>query len=375
MIHLFERYPILVDRLPRLTLGNFPTPVEKLSGLCRRLGRDNLYIKRDDLSGRTYGGNKVRKLEFLLAEARKYGAVRVITSGGAGSNHALATAHYAKQMGLPTVLMLFRQPNSHTVRENLLMNLHNGAELFHHDSYQEHLQALAEAVQEYRAADRKEPYVIPLGGSSPLGAVGYVNAGLELADQVAAGEIPLPSRIFIALGTMGTTAGLLLGLKAAGIRVSLHAVRVVPDYVADRDKCTRLFCQVNMLLRELDPSFPVCSIEPGELVIHDEYFGEKYGLFTPEAVVAAKLLRESDGIILDGTYTGKACAAFLAGVGSSGEDTALFWNTKNSRPFPASVFASDYRLLPAPCHSYFTEPVQPLDKEPISLSQPFFIDK
>jgi 1-aminocyclopropane-1-carboxylate deaminase/D-cysteine desulfhydrase-like pyridoxal-dependent ACC family enzyme len=361
MIPLFERYPHLAEKLSRLSFGEFPTLVEKLSGLCSRLNRDNLYIKRDDLSSRTYGGNKVRKLEFLLADAQKRGATRIITSGGAGSNHALATALYAKLAGLKAVLMLYQQPNSHAVRDNLLTDLYSKADLFHHETFQEHLLAFKEAVKRYEIFDGKVPYIIPLGGSSPIGAIGYVNAGFELAEQIAAGELPLPSRIYLALGTMGTTAGLLLGLKAAGIDVHLHAVRVVPTYVADMDKCHILFRQTNELLRELDPSFPLCTIEPDDITIYHEYFGEKYGMFTPEAMAAMTILRESDGVALDGTYTGKACAAFIADARSVGDRPMLFWHTKNSRPFPPGALKAAYRLLPTSFHYYFTEPVQPLD--------------
>ena len=364
MISLFKRYPLLTFRLPRIAFGKFPTPVERLSGLCRRLGRDNLYIKRDDLSSLTYGGNKVRKLEFLLADVLKRGAERVITSGGAGSNHALATALYGKQVGLKALLLLYNQPNAQSIRDNLLMNLYNGAEIIHHDTYQEHLQALEETVRRYEGADGKAPSIIPLGGSSPIGTIGYVNAGFELAEQIDTGILPLPSRIYLALGTMGTTAGLLLGLKAAGIRTHVHAVRVVPDYVADMDKCRILFRQTNELLQKLDTSFPLYTIEPEDLTIYHEYFGEKYGLYTEEAMAAASLLRESDGISLDGTYTGKACAAFIANARSGSDEPILFWNTKNSLPFPPEPLAADYRLLPVSFHHYFTEPVQPLDKEP-----------
>ena len=362
MIPLFERYPAIALRIPRLSFGEFPTPVERLPGLSRRVDRDDLYIKRDDLSSRVYGGNKVRKLEFLLADALKQGALAVITSGGAGSNHALATAIYGKKAGLKTVLMLFRQPNSHSVRHNLLMNLARGAELIHHDTYQEHTQAFEATVCRYESADGKTPYVIPLGGSSPMGAIGYVNAGLELAAQIAAGDIPPPSRIYLALGTMGTAMGLLLGLKAAGVKTNLQAVRAVPTYVAGIEKCHLLFNQTNELLREMDPSFPSCTLEPEDLTIRQEYFGEKYGLFTTEAVAAATLLKESDGIILDGTYTGKAGAAFLADVRSNSDGPVLFWNTKNSRPLPPEALAADYRLLPVSLHCYFNEPAQPLDK-------------
>jgi 1-aminocyclopropane-1-carboxylate deaminase/D-cysteine desulfhydrase-like pyridoxal-dependent ACC family enzyme len=364
MIPLFEQYPTLAEKIPRLSFGEFPTPVERLSGVSRHLKRDdNLYIKRDDLSSRAYGGNKVRKLEFLLADALKHGAVRVITSGGAGSNHAVATAVYARNAGIKAVLMLFRQPNSHSVRHNLLMNLASGAELIHHDTYEEHTQALAEMIRMYESVDGRAPYVIPLGGSSPVGAIGYVNAGLELAAQIAAGELPLPSRIYLALGTMGTAMGLLLGLKAAGIKTHLQAVRAVPTYVSGIDKCHLLFNQTNELLHEMDTSFPSCTLTPEDLTIRQEFFGEKYGMFTPEAAAAATLLRESDRIILDGTYTGKACAAFLADLRNGGDEPVLFWNTKNSRPLPPEALMADYRLLPAPLHCYFEEPVQALDKE------------
>jgi 1-aminocyclopropane-1-carboxylate deaminase/D-cysteine desulfhydrase-like pyridoxal-dependent ACC family enzyme len=362
MIPLFERYPAIAEKIPRISLGEFPTPVETLSGLSRQLKRDSLYIKRDDLTSRAYGGNKVRKLEFLLADARKQGAVRVITSGGAGSNHAVATAVYAEKAGLKAVLMLFRQPNSYSVRHNLLMNLASGAELIHHDSYQEHVHAFEETIRRYEAADGRTPYVIPLGGSSPVGAIGFVNAGLELAAQIAAGELPTPSRIYLALGTMGTAMGLLLGLKAGGVKTHLHAVRVVATYVAGIDKCRLLFNQTNELLCKMDRSFPAFALKPEELTIREEFFGGKYGMFTPEAVAAARLLKESDGIILDGTYTGKACAAFLADLRGRGEPV-LFWSTKSSRPLPPEAMAADYRLLPASLHCYFEEPVQVLDDE------------
>ncbi|MGO9136980.1 MAG: 1-aminocyclopropane-1-carboxylate deaminase/D-cysteine desulfhydrase [Syntrophales bacterium] len=363
MIPLFERYPTLAEKIPRLSFGEFPTPVERLSGISRLLDKDNLYIKRDDLSSRAYGGNKVRKLEFLLGDARKQGAVRVITSGGAGSNHAVATGIYARKAGIKAVLMLFRQPNSHSVRHNLLVNLANGAELIHHDTYEEHTQALEETIRRYGVVDGRSPYVVPMGGSSPVGAIGYVNAGLELAAQIAAGDLPRPSRIYLALGTMGTAMGLLLGLKAAGVKTHLQSVRAVPTYVASIGKCRLLFNQTNEILREMDPSFPSCTLTPEDITMREEFFGKKYGLFTPEAVAAATLLRESDGIILDGTYTGKACAAFLADICNDGEEPLLFWNTKNSLPLPPKALAADYRLLPAPLHCYFEEPVQALDKE------------
>jgi len=161
---------------------------------------------------------------------------------------------------------------------------------------------------------------------------------------------------------MGTAMGLLLGLKAGGVKTNLQAVRAVPTYVAGMDKCHLLFNQTNELLCEMDPSFPLCTLQPEDLTIRQEYFGEKYGLFTLEAVAAAILLKESDGIVLDGTYTGKAVAAFLADARTNMEGPVLFWNTKNSRPLPPEAMEVDYHLLPASLHCYFNEPVQPFDK-------------
>jgi D-cysteine desulfhydrase len=129
MIPLFKQYPLLREKLPYVSLGEFPTPVQKLDRIGRDLGMSRLYIKRDDLSGRIYGGNKVRKLEFLLGNTLKANAKEVMTFGGAGSNHALATAIYARQIGLKGISMLMPQPNAHCVRRNLLIGYHCGAEL------------------------------------------------------------------------------------------------------------------------------------------------------------------------------------------------------------------------------------------------------
>ena len=130
---LFARYPGMYGVLPHVSLGTLPTPVERLQTLEQVLGVSDtrLYVKRDDLSGRPYGGNKVRKLEFLLARAAQQGYKEVLTFGGAGSNHALATGLYARQMGLQSISMLIPQPNAQGVRTNLLMSLHAGIELHH----------------------------------------------------------------------------------------------------------------------------------------------------------------------------------------------------------------------------------------------------
>jgi D-cysteine desulfhydrase len=351
MIELFATWPALSRRLPHSVLAEIPTPVQRLAHLGAQIGMPALYVKRDDLSARTYGGNKVRKLEFLLGRAMACGAERVQTVGAAGSNHALATAIYARQLGLASTLLLYHQPNARYVARNLLMGRRHGARL--------------ELAGSDRAAARQRPrgvYNIPMGGSSTLGTIGFVNAGLELAAQVRRGELPEPARVYVALGTMGTAVGLLLGLRAAGLRSILVAVRVVPPHVASPQKFARLHRNTGRLLRRLEPSFPPAPLEGIEF--RDEFFGDQYARFTAEGMRAVALAREHEGLTLEGTYTGKAFAALLDDARRSPEQRAgptLFWNTVSSAAFPADLMQDDYRSLPPALHRYFEEPVQPLD--------------
>ena len=357
MIPLFTRYPDVQNGLPYRALGTFPTPCMRLSGLEKELQREGLFIKRDDMSGQLYGGNKVRKLEFLLGKALTSGASRIITSGAAGSNHALATALYAQHLGLKSVLMLFSQPASSMVCKNLLADFYADAEMHYDTTYESHLRSLKAMLRHYEKHDGRAPYVIPAGGSSVEGTVGYVNAAFELADQIAAGDLPLPSRIVVATGTMGTAAGLLLGLKAAQVSSKLTAVRVVPSFVASVDALLSLSNDVNRLLHDADRRFPIINLRETDLDFEHSCFGTGYGEVSPQANYSVDLLLKTDGVELDGVYTGKACAAFLARAKDNSEKGSclLFWNTKNSRPLPDTALNADYHRLPSGFHSYFTD--------------------
>ncbi|CAN5207123.1 pyridoxal-phosphate dependent enzyme [soil metagenome] len=351
MIALFESYPLLAERLPHVSLGNFPTPVQKLDRLSATIGASVLYAKRDDLSAVPYGGNKVRKLEFLLGRALQRGAEHVLTVGAAGSNHALATAVYARKTGLRTTALLYHQPNTRLVSRNLLYGHRCGA----------HIEMAADD-RAAAATRRRGLYRIPMGGSSILGTIGFVSAGLELASQVRRAEIPPPRRIYVALGTMGTAAGLLLGLRAAKLDATVVAVRVVPSRIANPRAFACLYRNTGRLLRRLDDSFPDCPLAGIEF--RDELFGEGYASFTPEGMRAVAMAREHAGLSLEGTYTGKAFAALLADMHEPAvrDQPILFWNTYNSHPFPADLNEQDYRELPTGLHRYFEEPTQPLDE-------------
>ncbi len=355
---IFQAFPDLADSAGHTLLATLPTPLDVHRGSDLGLSVKRLMIKRDDQSGRAYGGNKVRKLEFLLGEALRVGAHGVVTFGVAGSNHALATSVYARACGLESHSMLTRQSNAAYVRRNLLAGLHAGAHL-HPCSGEE--QAVEEANALIgRARERGQTLVtIPGGGSSPLGCLGFVNAGLELAEQLQRQSLPAPDLIYLALGTVGTAAGLLLGIRLAGLSSRVVAVRVVRSDIASPERFRRLAGATGQLLDS-----PVSV--GGELPeIRHEFLGPGYARFTREGVAAMETARRSLRMKLEGTYTGKAFAALLQDCrnGRLSGANVLFWNTYNSRPVPEGALARDYRELPEAFHYYFEQPLQPLDPE------------
>ena len=372
MIPLFEQYPLLREKLAYVPLGEFPTPVQKLEQLGAELGISQLYVKRDDLSGRLYGGNKPRKLEFTLGDALRSKAKEVITFGGAGSNHALATAIYARQVGLKSISMLIPQPNARYVRHNLLMSHHCGAELHLCGTGLESVRnmplvypATIYQLLRHRVKKGRLPYFIPPGGSSPLGATGFVNAALELRGQIASGQMPEPEYIYVACGSMGTAAGLTLGLKVAKLRGRVVSVAVASEKVTNTRAMIELINRTNSLLCSLDASFPRFELSATDVDITHDHAGQRYALFTDEGMEAVSLMREREGIKLDGTYTGKALAALKHDAKNGGlrGKAVLFWNTLNSRDFSDDISGLDYHDVPRPFHRYFEEEVQPLDRD------------
>jgi 1-aminocyclopropane-1-carboxylate deaminase/D-cysteine desulfhydrase-like pyridoxal-dependent ACC family enzyme len=372
VIPLFEEYPLLREKLAYVSLGELPTPVQKLERLGAELGISKLYIKRDDLSGKVYGGNKPRKLEFILGNALRSGAREVIALGGAGANHALATAIYAQKVGLKSISMLMPQPNARYVGRNLLMSYHCGAELHLCGAELESarnspLVYLATVYQLLRCRLKSGcfPQIIPPGGSSPTGTTGFVNAALELRKQITNGEMPEPEYIYVACGTMGTAAGLILGLKAAKLDSRVVPVRVTSEKFVNAGGMINLIDKTSSLLHSLDASFPRFEFSAADIEIRHDYFGKRYALFTKEGMEAVSLMRESEGIKLDGTYTGKTLAAIIddAKSGSLQGKTILFWNTLNSRDFSDEISSIDYHSLPRGFHRYFETEVQPLDRD------------
>ena len=310
--------------LDRVRLGSGPTPVRALPGLA---GAAAVWVKEDGHYG-PYGGNKARKLEWLLADARRRGRSTIITGGATGTNHGLATALYARDLGMRTVLVLVPQPGSEHVRAQLERMRTAGAEI-HFAGGPLRAFALAATLIARRAdSPRRLPYLILPGGSVPRGCVGYVEAGFELARQVASGEIPEPSTIVVALGSGGTAAGLLLGIRAAGLRSRLVCPVVNDITPVSARSVARLARRTRRLLVRHRAELPEFEISAADLEAPKDWIGGGYGHATAAAAHATEAFA-AEGVVLDPVYTAKAGAALLElnGRGALGDGPVLFWNT------------------------------------------------
>jgi len=333
----------ILNGFPRAALADLPTSVTGLPDIGRSVGHERLFMKRDDLSGPAYGGNKIRKLEFLLGEALAEGRKSVITYGAAGSNHALATSICCRQLGLHSISVLAPQEPSDHVRRNILMGRAAGVELHLCADYSEFPDVTEEASARCAERDGIAPYIIPAGGTNSVGALGFVRAAQELAEQLQ------PDVIYIPMGTGGTYAGLLTGFLLTECKLRIEAVRVVER--AFRNE-THIKTLCDELCRKLGIEQRVA--EDG-IVIRDEFFGEGYGLPTPEGRAAVELFKTLENIYLENTYTGKTAAALLHDLRAGALDgqTVLYWNTLNSRDFSAEIAAVDFHSLPPAFHPYF----------------------
>ncbi len=350
---LFDKFPQLEKKVPWMPIGSLPTPVQELSELEISLGHQSLWIKRDDASGDLYGGNKVRKLEFILGDVQEKKKKWILTFGGLGTNHGLATTIYGQKLGLKTVLALIDQPVTTDVRKKLLLFNHYGAKI----SYAKN-KAGAVIKGLWHLVTKRGVYFLGPGGSTELGNLGFVNAALELSKQIKDGTLPQPKRIYVALGSMGTFSGLYLGLKLAGLDTELVGVRVTDLSMTDEVKTAKMINQTSKFLTSLSEEVPRISAKPEELIVRHEYSGPSYGSVTEKALEGLSILQESEGITLETTYTGKAFACMVDDVksGMTEGEPILFWNTYNSIDLsPISNNLSDFTVLPKSFHKFFSD--------------------
>ncbi len=357
---LLDLYPRLRD-LPRVDLASLPTPVDRAEALAEAAGAGGLWVKRDDLSAERYGGNKVRKLEFLLGHALATGATDVITFGAAGSNHALATAIHGASLGLRVHSMLIPQHDAPYVGRNLRASIAAGADLHFFADAEEGLRGAARLRSRLRAETGHEPLIVPFGGTTPASTAGFVNAAFELAAQVEGGELPEPDVLYVTLGSMGTAAGLALGLRAAGLRTRVAAVQVIVDAEDDADRLLALIGETQAALHAAAPEFPVHDWSPADIEVVAGFVGTGYAAPTPEGSEAIEVALASAGLRLDGTYTGKTLAALLdrGRAGALAGRNVVFWNTYNSRDLTLLVESGDPALLPDGLRSYVHDGAAP----------------
>jgi D-cysteine desulfhydrase len=352
---LERAFPALAGRLPLAPCTTLPTAVHRLEALGRARGTARLWVKRDDRSGALYGGNKPRKLELILGDARRRGARTLLTFGAIGTHHGLATAILARTAGMRTVLVLLPQPLTPAVRRNLLLLHAYGAEL-HLAPSVPRVAATAAGLLAAGIAGGDRPRVVATGGSSVLGTLGFVGAGLELAEQVRAGELPAPDTIVVPLGSGGTAAGLAVGLRLGGLRSRVLAVLVTDVLAPSARRLQRLAGGALAVLRRLDATVPAVTLTGADLLIETGFVGRGYGAVSAEAEAARRLMAETEGIALETTYTAKALAALLAAAAAPPyrEQTLLFWNTYSSvDPAAALDRLPEPRELPAAFHRFF----------------------
>jgi D-cysteine desulfhydrase len=324
----FERFPGLTKTLARVPLIERPSPVTEARELGESLGLSRLYIKRDDLASSTYAGSKLRKLELLLGHARAMGYTHLVTGGSVGSHHALATAIHGSAQGFSVELLLMPEPPGEEVARVLQASAHFAASV----EYVPSARALSEQWQRALARHPGSTYSVPLGGTSPLGNLGYVEAALELERQVDEGRLPEPARIYVPLGTMGCAVGLLLGLRLTRLTSRLVAVRASNPSTSTLAKFRALYEATARGLRALDGRVPALALDESAFTIDGGHLGRGYALETREGKTAQRLARERAGLTLERTYTAKALAALIADAPKLGGQSVLFWNTHAGDP-------------------------------------------
>lgn len=298
---------MLLGRQPRVRLATLPTPLQEAPRLRAALGGDavcpRIFIKRDDLTGLAFGGNKVRKLEYLLADALAQGATTVITAGAVQSNHARMTAAAARLVGLRPVLVLDTKVDEPPAQGNLLLDRLLGAEVRFVPDGTDMDRAIAAVGDELRDAGER-PYLVTIGGSNAIGALGYVAFSLELQSQCVDADIA-PTRLYYANGSRGTQAGLVLGAKAFSASWTAQGVAVSSGDAEKRVKAALIANEAAELI--------ACGarVTDDDLLNDDGFIGAGYGALTAECREAISLLATTEAIFLDPVYSGKAMAGMI----------------------------------------------------------------
>jgi len=317
---------------PRLHFAHLPTPVEALPRLSALLEGPNLLVKRDDQTGLAFGGNKTRKLEYLLAEAQEESAKTLISAGAVQSNHCRQTAAAASRFGFDCILVLFGDPPDPPDGNHLLHFL-LGAEVIY--TTREQMETTLSVTFREAADHGRQPYLIPYGGSNPTGAMGYVQAMLELAEQDVH-----PDWIVFPSSSGGTQAGMLVGARLSGFNGKILGISVDEPEAVLTTHVAELATQTAAHMGK-DWTFSARDVQ-----VNDEYTGDGYAIMGDPEIEAIQLFAEYEALLLDPVYTGRAAAGLIDLIRQDffkKDETVLFWHTGGG---PA-LFASQYqaRLL------------------------------
>nr|MBV6631069.1 pyridoxal-phosphate dependent enzyme [Oceanococcus sp. HetDA_MAG_MS8] len=320
---IYQRLPGIEAVLPSLGLAQLPTPVQNWE-----VDGQALLIKRDDLSNPLYGGNKVRKLDLILAAAQARGTRRIVTFGGLGTHHGLATALFCAKMGLDCEVLLFDQPITPAVQEGLRLLAGSGATLRHTGSVARTL-ATFYLHPRYRVPGVERLFA---GGSNHLGVLAFVNAALELQDQIAAGDCPRPAAVYCPVGSQSTFAGLCLGMALTENPIPVVGVRVAdaklgPFAACDESTVTALMRRTLRWLKGQGVNWPAGL---PQLVMEHQWIGGGYGHPTEAAQQASAAFAQAGAPELDPTYTAKTAAAVLSASRRAAGPPVLYWHTLNS---------------------------------------------
>jgi len=312
-----------LGRLPRIKLANLPTPLEEAPRLSEYLKGPRLWVKRDDLTGLAMGGNKARKLELLLGEARAQGSDVVITVGAVQSNHCRMTAAAAKRVGLDAIVVLNGE-EPQLRQGNLLLDSIFGAEIRIVQTDDDYiLMGVVEDLARQLRRDGRHPYIIPRGGSNALGAAAYLEASLEMLEQAKSLGIRVEA-IVHASTSGGTQSGLYTGTKMTESGVRVIGISAGPK----REVVTkRVLGIVSDLTELLELRW---RPHPDDLLVFDDYVGERYGVPTPECLEAIKVMARTEGILLDPVYTGKGMAGLMGLIHQEyfrRDQQVVFWHT------------------------------------------------
>ncbi|NVK31055.1 MAG: D-cysteine desulfhydrase [Gammaproteobacteria bacterium] len=333
-------------KFPRTALGHLPTPLEPMDRLSEKLGGPRLWVKRDDCTGLSSGGNKTRKLEFLMADAVQQGADTIITQGATQSNHARQTAAAAAKLGMACHILLEDRTGSdainYTLNGNVLLDRLHGATVSKRTGGTDMQQEMAQMADALRASGKK-PYVIPGGGSNPIGALGYVNCARELVEQAANSGLKIDALVH-ATGSSGTQAGLVAGLAA--LKSEIHLLGIGVRAPQEKQE-TMVF---DLATRTADLMADGTRIERDQVRANCDYVGPGYGLPTDGMIKAVKLLAETEGLLFDPVYSGKGLDGLIDQIKQGyfdGMDNVVFLHTGGS----AALFGYDQTFdLPGYTH-------------------------